>query len=106
MADPDKIADSIAELFFEEEFDNARTAIKDAISDAFDLGYKAAGGSIVPDIPKGFALVEIALDRDEIDAISIAAEEILTPRGRSVDDQQIAALEKFLETISIFRRKR
>lgn len=47
----------------------AQKKVVDAIQDAFELGFKAAGGAIAPDKPAGWQLVEIALSRDEIDAL-------------------------------------
>jgi hypothetical protein len=77
---------------------------QDSIQHAFDLGHKASGGSIVPDAMRGctWDLVEIALDRNEVDAVGAAAERAATERW---DPRTHRALVSFLDKISFFRRK-
>jgi hypothetical protein len=83
--------------------DGAKT-VREAIQNAFDLGHKAAGGSIVPDVigcgPWKF--IEIAMDREEIDAVGRVVEAATHRAGGPVSH---AALARFLEKISILRRK-
>jgi hypothetical protein len=91
---------------------------QDSVQDAFDAGFKAAGGSIAPDVMGGgpWKIVEIALDRDEIDVIGKLAEHFSTEPfvidlvmdvldgqdcGSAVD-----ALRRFLDKIQIFRRRK
>ncbi len=74
------------------------------IQDAFELGFKAAGGSIAPDVVGGgpWKIVEITMDRDEIDAVGRVVEAAIKRAG---DVRTHAALTSFLDKISIFRRK-
>jgi hypothetical protein len=78
-----------------------------AIQDAFEIGFKAAGGSIAPDVMGGgpWKIVEITLDRDEIDILADLADDVVDdPVHRAYD--QAPALRRFLDKISIFRRKK
>lgn len=80
---------------------------QDDIQNAFDLGFKAAGGSISPDDPPGWQLVEIALTREEIDALA-GAISIVTGAGIPDHIQAYvdhAHLSTVLEKISFFVRK-
>lgn len=61
---------------------------------AFDLGVKAAGGSIIPDRSD---FVEIALTRAQINELARLAEENI-PKS--------AALRSFLEVVSIHRSRK
>lgn len=85
------------------EYATGKDRIKNAIQDAFEIGFKAAGGAICPDVPSGFGLVELSLDRDEIDALAHAAE---SAASLSVNNDARPHLMQFLEKISIFRRKK
>ena len=80
-------------------------SISDQLSDAFDFGHKAAGGSIVPDVPgspgKWQNFVEIAITRDEIDAVC----EAISVGRDDVGMNQTAHLSSFLEKIEIFQRR-
>jgi hypothetical protein len=88
----------------DDQYIDAIGRIMSAIQDAFDLGHKAAGGSIVPDAMRGgtWDLVEIALDRNEVDAVGAAAERAATERW---DPRTHRALVSFLDKINIFRKK-
>lgn len=68
-------------------------------SDAFDFGFKAAGGSMIPDGARD--MVELALDRDQIDALADAAEGIPIPH-----EPPGGPLARFVETVSIYRRRK
>lgn len=79
------------------------------MQDAFDLGFKAAGGTMIPDGARDH--VELSLDRDQIDVLANAAEICLLKTG--VEEVALSfdrpgeqdAMKKFLETVSIYRRK-
>lgn len=91
--------------------DDQRQAMVDAINaganiealrqDAFDLGVKAAGGSIIPD---GSKFVELALDRDQIDALCQAAENVIG--DGTFTHTQDEALKRFIKNVSIHRSKK
>lgn len=80
---------------------NAGVNIEALRSDAFELGVKSAGGSIIPDRSK---FVELALDRQTIDALAQAAEAIIGEHTTSHEAD--AALKQFLENISIYRSRK
>lgn len=86
--------------FTDPQYQVAINAIEAAISDAFELGVKSAGGAVVPDRSK---FVELALDRDQIDALAQAAEDAIGDGTFTHTEDE--ALKRFLETVSIFRRK-
>lgn len=71
---------------------------------AFELGVKSAGGSIIPDRSK---FVEIALDRQTLNALADVAEYICSPSGEvfvgDAFEKDRVALKQFLEIISIYR---
>lgn len=91
--------------------DDQRQALVDAVnagvniealqSDAFELGVKSAGGSIIPDRSK---FVELALNRETIDALAQAAEAIIGEHTTSHEAD--AALKQFLENVSIHRSRK
>lgn len=68
---------------------------------AFDLGFKAAGGTIIPDGARD--TIELALTREQIDVLAEAAEglAIRITLGPARDH----AVATFLETISIYRSR-
>ncbi len=68
-----------------------------AIQDAFDLGFKAAGGTQIPDNARD--MVELALDRDQINEIADVLQIWVKGHGNE-------PIERFLETISIYRSKK
>lgn len=72
------------------------------LSDAFDRGFKAAGGTMIPDGARD--QVELSLDRGQINALADAAEEFID-RYSNIRQPE-PALHRFLETISIYRSKR
>lgn len=81
--------------------DGAKT-IREAIQNAFDQGFKAAGGTMIPDGARD--MVELALDRKTLSAIADIVEYACHPlssfQGPCFEQDQ-ALLMKFLETISI-----
>lgn len=82
-------------------------AMRGMLSDAFDFGFKAAGGSMIPDGARD--MVELALDRDTIDALADVAEYVTNPHGEvfvgDSFERDRAKLNQFLENINIYRRK-
>ena len=80
------------------------------IAGAFDHGFKAAGGTMIPDEARN--MVELALDREQIDVLANAAE--VCQHGTGVEEVALSfdrpgeqdALKRFLETISIYRKKK
>lgn len=69
------------------------------LQNAFDSGFKAAGGTMIPDNARDH--VEFSVPRCVIDYLANAleaSEELKTPAEET-------AVEAFLENISIFRRK-
>jgi hypothetical protein len=93
----------------DEQYQDAVANILSALSDAFDAGFKAAGGSMIPDGARN--MVELSLDRDQIDVLANAAE--VCSFGTGVKEVALSfdrpgeqdAMKRFLETISIYRRK-
>jgi hypothetical protein len=83
--------------------DNVHAKIKTALSDAFDRGFKAAGGAMVPDGARD--RVELSLDREQLNALADLAEHEIGWNEES-HPQRFAALKQFLETVNIFRSKR
>jgi hypothetical protein len=76
------------------------------MQDAFDLGFKAAGGTMIPDAAKNWSLVEMALDRATIDALAEAAETVLASPDDAPDfEKEEPLLRQFLENINIYRRR-
>jgi hypothetical protein len=89
------------------QYVDALDRIKAAIQDAFDSGFKAAGGSIAPNAVGGgpWQFVEITLTRDQIDILAAFADDVVGDKmDRNYDSAPI--LQDFLDKISIFRRKR
>jgi hypothetical protein len=72
---------------------------------AFEIGFKAAGGAIAPDVIGGgpWKFIEISMDRDEIDVIGALVER---QRDRAGGPAEHAACVRFLDKIQIFRRKK
>jgi hypothetical protein len=73
------------------------------IQNAFDAGFKAAGGTMIPDAAGRHEFVELSLERNEINDLADVAEMML---DRSGGQDRRPGLRKFLERISIYRRKR
>jgi hypothetical protein len=96
---------SVKSGFWEMDPEDLEMVNQKAIQHAFDLGHKAAGGSIVPDVMGGgpWKFVEIAMDRDEIDVIGALVER---QRDRAGGPAEHAACVRFLDKIEIFRRKK
>lgn len=72
------------------------------LQDSFDLGFKGAGGTMIPDGARD--QVELSLDRIQIDALADAAEIVID--DGSLTPRQDEALARFLETISIHRSRK
>ena len=70
------------------------------LHDAFDLGFKAAGGTMIPDGARN--TVELALDRETINVLAEAAEHYQFEYSNAAE---AAIISRFLETISIYRSK-
>lgn len=92
--------DPVRECLTTEQFDTAAARVVEAIRDGFESGFKAAGGSIVPDVtdPLKTKYVEIALDQEEIDAVY----GIIDNQDRGPLSEP---LTRFLEKIELFRRR-
>ncbi len=73
-----------------------------AAQDAFDAGFKAAGGTMIPDNAR--EMVELSLDRDQINALADAADETIDTGSFTHTADE--ALRRFLDTISIYRRRK
>lgn len=70
--------------------------------DAFELGVKSAGGSIIPDRSK---FVELALTREQIDILAAFADNVVDdPADRNHDSAP--CLRAFLEAVSIHRSRK
>lgn len=73
------------------------------LHDAFDLGVKSAGGSIVPDRSN---FVELALDRGQIDALADLADDVVDPKSKWYSPDYAPGLRRFLDNISIYRSRK
>lgn len=81
---------------------NAGANIEAARQDAFELGVKSAGGSIIPD-RSGF--VEIALTREQIEVLASFADNVVEdPADRNHDSAP--CLRAFLDIVSIYRSRK
>ncbi len=72
------------------------------IQDAFDLGFKAAGGAMIPDGASD--MVEVALSRDEITALCDAM--TMAENECRMSPAEEALLSSVREKISLFERKK
>jgi hypothetical protein len=78
-------------------------SLKDMIQDAFDSGFKAAGGSMIPDGARD--MVELSLTREQIEILAAFADNVVEdPADRNYDSAP--CLRAFLETVSIYRRRK
>lgn len=83
--------------------DHVRAAIEvypKLLSDAFDLGFKAAGGTMIPDEARN--VVELALTRGTISELADLIDYAVEFEGYGIS----ADLKTFLETVSIYRSKK
>lgn len=82
-------------------------AWRERMQNAFDLGFKAAGGTMVPDASADWSMVEMSLDRKTINALADVADAILgDPDDALCFEDEAPLLRQFLETISIYRSKK
>jgi hypothetical protein len=66
-----------------------------AIQRAFDFGFKAAGGTMIPDEARN--MVELAIDRKTIDELAALVDGVIT---------KSPGLRQFLENVSIYRSRK
>lgn len=93
----------------DEQYREAVSRVFAAMSDSFDAGFTAAGGTMIPDGARD--QVELSLSRDQIDVLANAAEVCLLKTG--VEEVALSfdrpgeqdAMKRFLETVNIYRRR-
>ena len=75
--------------------------LRTLIPDAFESGFKAAGGTMIPDDARN--MVELSLDRGQISVLAKAAETVIGNGLLNYGEDE--ALNRFLENINIYRNK-